>query len=133
VQIVIDASAGLYVAASARGFAGLARHELVAPGLFWSETTSSLREAVYRGVMNVGAASRALEAVLAAGIERVTLPESYRRAFEIADKLGWAKTYDAEYVAVAAIRELPLLTRDARLARAASRIVRIVSPGELEA
>ena len=131
-RVVIDASAGLYVAASNRGFAGLADHELVAPALFWSETTSSFREAVDRGVLDAKDATRAMARLAAIGIERVAEPDLYTRAYEVADRLGWAKTYDAEYVALAALRDLPLLTRDARLARGASRLVRVVSPFDLE-
>ena len=48
--------------------------------------------------------------------------------------LGWAKTYDAEYVALAQILDIPILTRDRRLARGgASRFVRLLGPMDLMA
>ena len=132
-RLAIDASAGLYTAASRRGFMALARHQLAAPALFWSEAASSLRETVYRGLLDVEEADRALEALLAAPIERHTEDALYRRATVIARRLGWAKTYDAEYLAVAEALGVPLLTRDARLARRAASLVPIVSPEQLEA
>ena len=52
-------------------------------------------------------------------------------AWEVADALGWAKTYDAEYVALAQHLDCPLLTIDARLARGAGRVVSIVGPADL--
>lgn len=53
------------------------------------------------------------------------------RAWQIADDLGWAKTYDAEYVALAQLSDAPLLTTDARLARSAVRLVRLLDPRTL--
>ena len=52
-------------------------------------------------------------------------------AWQLADELGWAKTYDAEYVALARILGCRLLTLDARLRRGADRLGFVVSPTEL--
>jgi len=49
----------------------------------------------------------------------------------IADRLGWTKTYDAEYLALARILKCRLLTTDSKLKSAASRIVAIIGPGDL--
>jgi len=57
--------------------------------------------------------------------------EAMRDAWEIADTFGWAKTYDAEYVALARARNCPLLTFDARLARTAMRLVTVLGPSDL--
>ena len=46
----------------------------------------------------------------------------------LARSLGWAKTYDAEYVVLARRLECALLTTHSRLARGASRIVQIIAP-----
>lgn len=130
-RLVIDASAGLYVATSARGFGGLEGHDLVAPPLFWSESVSALHQISWRGGLSRRAVTHALEAILLAPIDRVSPPDLARRAWDLADRLGWAKTYDAEYVALAHALGLPLLTRDARLGRVAARIVEVVAPADL--
>ena len=54
------------------------------------------------------------------------------RAWRIADELGWAKTYDAEYVALASLLDCRLVTLDARLRRATDHLGFVVSPTELQ-
>lgn len=54
-----------------------------------------------------------------------------RTAWSLAEQLGWAKTYDAEYVALAQLLKCPLVTIDSRLRRAAGRIHAILTPQEL--
>lgn len=49
----------------------------------------------------------------------------------MADVLGWAKTYDAEYVALAALLKCRLVTLDARLRRGANWLGLVVGPAEL--
>ena len=66
----------------------------------------------------------------AAPIERREPAGLLERAWSIADALGWAKTYDAEYVALAQILDCPLLTRDGRLYRSASGIATIIGPAQ---
>lgn len=55
----------------------------------------------------------------------------HERAWTLADELGWAKTYDAEYVALAQILDIPLLTVDGRLARGVAHLVPVVGPADL--
>ncbi len=46
-----------------------------------------------------------------------------RRAWEIADRLGWASTYDAEYVALTQLQADALVTLDADLAKGVAGVV----------
>jgi indolepyruvate ferredoxin oxidoreductase alpha subunit len=46
-----------------------------------------------------------------------------RRAWELADQLGWEQTYDAEYVALAQLQKAALVTLDADLVRSVEGIV----------
>jgi predicted nucleic acid-binding protein len=50
-----------------------------------------------------------------------------RRAWELADQLGWASTYNAEYVALTQLQADAFVTLDAKLARSVKRIVEIAS------
>lgn len=52
-------------------------------------------------------------------------------AWRIADRLGWAKTYDAEYLALARMLKCRLLTTDAKLRDAGSSLVTVIGPADL--
>lgn len=52
-------------------------------------------------------------------------------AWVIADRFGWAKTYDAEYVALARRLDAALLTRDDRLRRGVAGYVPVADPFQL--
>jgi predicted nucleic acid-binding protein len=54
-----------------------------------------------------------------------------KRATAIAIELGWAKTYDAEYLALAERLQARLLTEDARLRSTRYASVTVVGPLEL--
>lgn len=112
--------------------AGLAaRFALVAPPLMWSEAASALRSAVYRNELNGGAGAQAIRRLAQLEIQRSIPATLYLEAWKIAEQLGWAKTYDAEYIALARILDCRVITRDARLKRGADGLVGIVGPGEL--
>jgi predicted nucleic acid-binding protein len=49
----------------------------------------------------------------------------------LADELGWAKTYYAEYVGLAKLLGCRLVTLDARLRRGTDRLGFVVAPHEL--
>jgi hypothetical protein len=44
------------------------------------------------------------------------------RGWKLAEEFGWAKTYDAEYVALAKLNNCRLVTVDGRLRRGANRL-----------
>jgi predicted nucleic acid-binding protein len=129
--LVIDASVALSAALTRDGFVRLADHELVAPPLLWSEVLSTLREHAWRQDISGAQAASSLDAFLAAPISRRGPRRLAREAWWVAEELGWAKTYDAEYVALARLEGCRLLTRDGRLRRGAGRVVDCIGPSEL--
>jgi predicted nucleic acid-binding protein len=109
----------------------LARQDLAAPPLMWSEVTSSLREVVWRRLLSKEAALEGLARLGRAPVKRTSPKNLHVEAWLVAEQLGWAKTYDAEYIALAKLLNCRLLTRDARLQRAASDLIEIVDPTQL--
>jgi len=130
-RLVVDATAAIYLASMA-DVTVLDRHECLAPPLMWSESVSALSEAAYRGqlppVELVPAIERLEQLPITSAGGR---PEDRRAALEIAQSLGWAKTYDAEYVALARSLGCAMLSIDMRLIQGAARLVDFVGPGDL--
>jgi predicted nucleic acid-binding protein len=105
--------------------------ELCAPPLMWSEARSALHERVWRRELGAEAADRGRTRLGHAGVMVKTHPHLPAEAWRIADELGWAKTYDAEYVALASLLSCRLVTVDGRLRRGADRLGFVVGPTEL--
>jgi predicted nucleic acid-binding protein len=69
--------------------------------------------------------------ILGARVRSVTRAAVALEAWRVADEFGWAKTYDAQYVALAGILGCWLVTLDGQLRRGAARLGFVVGPAEI--
>ena len=104
-----------------------ARHELLAPTLLRSQTLSVLHEAVQRGEVPADVARERLAFIGRMPIRLLGDAVLRRRAWEVADQLGWADTYDAEYVALTLLQADAFITLNTELARSVQGIVTTAS------
>ena len=131
-RVVVHASVLIEVALAGGQLGPLTGHDLVAPPLALSEVTSTISEMAWRGELPRDRVPAAL-AYLRATPLTISRPDDLsERAWNVASSLGWAKTYDAECVALAQLLDVPLLTVDGRLARGMERLIRIVAPADLD-
>lgn len=107
-----------------------AEHELLAPTLLRSQVLSALHEAVHRGEIGPDVALDQLARIWAMPIRLLGDAVLRRRAWDLAEQLGWAETYDAEYVALTQLQADVFVTLDAELAR---RVEGIVQTATIEA
>jgi predicted nucleic acid-binding protein len=131
VKLVIDASVAAPAAISGRWPEPFAGHELIAPSLLWSEATAAIRQQEYRKEIAADLATRAIRWLEATPIDAYASATLIAAAQQLARRMGWAKSYDAEYVVLAQRQDAALLSLDARLVRSVSRLVRVVAPGDL--
>jgi predicted nucleic acid-binding protein len=129
--IVLDASAAVQACLAADGFDLFGHERLIAPALFWSEVSSALHEMRWRKEISAALADIAFERLLAAPVSTRSSKRLRRAAWRVDGELGWMKTYDAEYVALARTGRCRLFTLDARLRRGAGHAVPIIGPGDL--
>ena len=129
-MLVVDAAAAITACLSEAGLAGHADRQLVAPPLLWSEATSVLHQLRWRKEISGQLAEIALARLMSAPIASRRPKGLHEQAWRLADQLGWAKTYDAEYLALARLLRCRLMTTDAKLQRSAGRMVEIVGPEE---
>jgi predicted nucleic acid-binding protein len=97
----------------------------------WSEASSVLHELRWRKEISGELATIALERLGSAKISPRRPKGLTDEAWRIADRLGWAKTYDAEYLALARLLRCRLVTTDAKLKAGGSSIVGVIGPSEL--
>ncbi len=102
-------------------------HELLAPTLLRSQVLSALHEAVHRGEVDAEAARDQLARVNRMPIRLLGDAVLRRRAWDLADRLGWASTYDAEYLALTQLQADAFVTLDEDLARSAEEVVAVAS------
>jgi predicted nucleic acid-binding protein len=129
--IVLDASAAIQACLAADGFALFGDERLTAPALLWSEASSVLHEMRARKEVSADLADAAFNRLLEAPILVRSTKRLRREAWQVAETLGWMKTYDAEYVALARVSKCRLFTVDARLRRGAGHLVHVIGPGDL--
>ena len=100
-----------------------AEHTLFAPTLLRSQALSTLHAAVHRGELPADAARERLARINRMPIRLLGDAVLRRRAWEIAEQLGWAETYTAEYLALTQLQGDAFVTLDAKLARRVAGIV----------
>jgi predicted nucleic acid-binding protein len=130
-KLVVDASVAVAACHTPMGFASFRGHDLVAPQLMLVEASSVLHEMAWREEITKPRAETMLARLLDAPIKIRTPGNLINSAWRVADDLGWAKTYDAQYVALAQTLDCRLVTVDERLLRGVARLGIAVRPREL--
>lgn len=120
-RFVVDC--GVVLQLAAEGVDVPAEHELLAPTLLRSQTLSTLHEVVQRGELEDDVALERLARVQALPIRLLGDAVLRRRAWQLAGELGWAGTYDAEYLALTQLQAGAFVTLDEELARRVEGVV----------
>ncbi len=120
-RFVVDCGVVLHLASE--GIEVPAEHELPAPTLLRSQTLSALHEAVHRGELPPGVGRDQLARIRVMPIRLLGDAVLRRRAWDLAEELGWAETYDAEYIALTQLQADAFVTLDTELARQVEGIV----------
>ena len=113
-MIVLDASAFIDAVDGRRNvIERLAGEDIHAPHLLDVEVVSALRRLMAEGRLDEGLADRALEILEKADIHRHQHTPLLRRVWELSHQIS---AYDAAYVSLAAVMDVPLVTTDRKLA-----------------
>jgi predicted nucleic acid-binding protein len=128
-RFVVDAGAVLHLASA--GLEVRAEHKLLAPTLLRSHTLSALHEAVHRGEIAADVARERVARIGRIPIRLLGDAVLRRRAWDLADQLGWASTYTAEYIALTQLQADAFVTLDGELARSVEGIVATASVDDL--
>ena len=102
-------------------------HQILAPTLVRSQVLSLLFQAVRRGEMTKKDADQQLNYLRGLRIRLLGDRVLQNVAWKVADQLGWADTFDAEYVALTQLQADALITLDDRLAHAVKGLVVVAS------
>lgn len=129
-MLVIDANVAIAACARPNGFHELPG-ELAGPPLLWSEARSTLHLKAAKNEISVERATHLHQRLNAAPVKRLDPPALGEETWRIADDLGWGRTYDAEYVALAKLLNCQLVTLDMPLRRGADRLGFVITPAEL--
>lgn len=107
------------------------KHQLLAPTLLRSQTLAALHEAVHTGKLTREVARERLQRIGRMPIRLLGDAVLRRRAWEIADELGWPETYTAEYIALTQLQGEAFVTLDPKLARRLKGIVETATVDDL--
>ena len=124
-KFILDAAAVVHLANE--GLEASPKHELLAPTLLRSQTLSALHEAVHRGEITAAEGRERLARIGRMRIRYLGDAVLRRRAWDVADRLGWASTHQAEYIALTELQGDALVALDGELARAACDLVRVAT------
>jgi predicted nucleic acid-binding protein len=130
-RFVVDR--GVVLRLASEGIEVPAGHELLAPTLLRSQTLSDLHEAVHRGEIPADVAEERLARIQSMSIRLLGDAVLRRVAWKIADELGWAETYDAEYLPLTRLQADAFVTLDAELAHRVEGVVRTATIDALQA
>jgi predicted nucleic acid-binding protein len=86
----------------------------------------------WRGELTTEQAETMRDRILNAPVQAVAGNDVPLEAWKVADELGWAKTYVAQYVALAGILGRRLVTLDGRLRRGAARLGFVIGAAEMK-
>jgi predicted nucleic acid-binding protein len=127
-RFVVDC--GVVLRLASEGTEVATEHKLLAPTLLRSQTLSALHEAVHAGELPADVARERLARIRSMSIRLLGDAVLQRRAWDLAEQLGWAETFEAEYVALTQLQADAFVTLDAELAR---RVEGIVPTATIEA
>ena len=124
-RFVVDASAVLQI--SSEGLDDFGSHKLLAPTLLRSQVLSLLHEAVHKRTLEPDVAVSRLAHIQKMPIRLLGDAVLQRRAWRIADELRWAKTYEAEYIALTQLQADAFITMDLELASKVAGLVAVAT------
>lgn len=134
-MLVVDANVVVEVTLERLGVRALdvlGDEQLIAPWLLWSEVPAALSAMAFRSEISRELGESALGRLATIKIEPLHPNDLITEAWHITKERGWAKTYDAEYLALAKLLDCRLVTLDGPMWRATRNLGYVVTPEELE-
>jgi predicted nucleic acid-binding protein len=108
-----------------------AHHQLLAPTLLRSQVLSQLFSDVQRGLLTRKEAGRRLDYLRGLQVRLLGDRVLQQLAWKLADELGWADTFVAEYLALTLLQADALVTRDVNLIWVARNVVAVAAIDDL--